>query len=456
MSRRVNLALALVVVFAAVGVATEQACDKAAPTEPGAVADAGPSTSDATVDRAWPSDIQVYDVGTVPDAPDGWIIPESIPAKCQIVMSPDQAHMNPPPVWTPCGDGCVEFSKISTDEFTGLRAFLGVSRNGTRYLAFTNWYGPDQPWEIQIIDLGRNAVLLDAMSLRGLRVCSVHVPALTADVALLEIYYELQSPTINRFVMYVSQPIGAPLRRISDQTGSMIPGWWTASSDLWAYSYGLDLNIAWNRLDFSTSMNTAWTSPDLSYVQRMVAVGPTILFDVVGNYLERIYAWDVAGGSRELVGPDATAAGGGCCMATDGTDLAWYQASGLLDGGMFSDVRLMVSPFATTRDQLKPRPLHRSRQPTFAQETQMGGGYLLTVENYYTSYLTVTRLADGAFVTLSAKPGYKWGQPLYIDAEELAVVQYPATGPDAWTKPTSIIRQSLAALGPFLPVDAGQ
>lgn len=73
---------------------------------------------------------------------------------------------------------------------------------------------------------------------------------------------------------------------------------------------------------------------------------------------------------------------------------------------------------------------------------------------------TLTRLSDGAYWILTAPPGYTLGSTLYVDAEELAVME--GSGTDVFVdagqvagESWSILRRSIASLGPPTLPDAG-
>src|SRR6266496_4272727 len=96
---------------------SEGACASHAPDEPMGTAGAGgsgnprDSGSDSGKGGLQAGDARDASVCSTPDtllpsvAPAGWSWAPCIPETCNIVVSPDPAHANPPPDWTSCGSG---------------------------------------------------------------------------------------------------------------------------------------------------------------------------------------------------------------------------------------------------------------------------------------------------------------------------------------------------------------
>jgi hypothetical protein len=216
-------------------------------------------------------------------------------------------------------------------------------------------------------------------------------------------------------------------------------------------------------------MKVGWESPDGRFLVGMNAVGSTILFSafhVPGPY--ELFAWDPVGGTRTLLALPSVMDGGAGALYTDGIDLVWLHGTGFIpDTQTFQQMRMMTAPYTTQSAALKPRDLRASFQNLLIDaRATVGGGYALYVETEWLGpgsnkhYHTLTRLSDGAYWVLAPRPGFRWSLPLYVDAEEFALVEdalkdvFVDAGlqsGESWT----IVRRTIASLGPPILPDAG-
>jgi hypothetical protein len=211
----------------------------------------------------------------------------------------------------------------------------------------------------------------------------------------------------------------------------------------------------------ANELEIGWTSPDRRAINSISGSGDalfftTLLFDV--SY--EAYVWDPRRGAQKLIGFSTAAEGGACCVETNGADLVWLQGSGAYDASVetFETVDLMTAPFATSAAELEPRRL-RTLEHDFLVGAWIvvGGGYALMMEQkqgmQFPVQHTLTRLSDGAYWVIPLRPQFVWGEPLYVDAEELALVLN--AGPEVWLREGlqsgesyTIVRLSIDSLGP--------
>jgi hypothetical protein len=426
--------------------------------------DAGQDTSAILADAGDAGD-QQCSIGSVPAlSPAGWVQPSCVPSSCRIAIAPDQTNTNAPPAWTSCGSGCLVYRTPGADAYTGMRDVLGASRDGVKYIAFANAQGPQKPVDIQIVRLPDNVVTFNATLPDGFRDCSLYVQALDGAQALIDIFY-MAGPTadqVHRYLTYVLPAGQAVPRIVHDRQDKSINGAWCISNRLWAASFAYDTIFFWQGLGYSTTLNPGWTSPDGRVLFGMTAVESFVFFStLMPGRLYDVDVWDPIGGARRLAGSDAADQGGACCVATDGNQMAWFQGSSWQPdaGNVFGEVWLTTSPFATDAPALKPRQLRKAQKDSLdGGSLIIGGGYALSVESRRgsaTGSAILTRLADGAFVTVPPLgDGSVWGQPVYVDAEEIAMFAYP---PSATAGPSgrSIVRLSVQNLGALRPADSG-
>jgi hypothetical protein len=197
----------------------------------------------------------------------------------------------------------------------------------------------------------------------------------------------------------------------------------------------------------------------------MAAHGTDVFFSLehIGAGPYEVMGWDPVEGARKLLEYPVTEDGGACCLYTDGVDMVWLHGYGTFDPETFtySDMELMASPYATDASQFVPRRLRRSSvDKLIGTRGMVGGGYALHEEHRSASEerIVLTRLSDGAYWVLEPRPDHVFGQPLYVDAEEFAIVETPAPAVvhDAGLsvlEAYSIARYEIGSLGPPLPPD---
>ena len=399
-------------------------------------------------------------------APEGWIPLPGVPASCEIVIAPDSSRAHPPPTWGTCGAGCLQFQVPNPDTWSGLKLAVGAARGGTRYIGFQNDLPGSDRVEFEIVRTNDNVVTFDALALSWVHRCAFDLDALTPDNVLLDAYSTVaDGGQAHRFFRFVMSPGESIPHLVFDQTTSTVQQRYAVSGALWAASYGANRAMQWHDLTFATAPNIGWQSPDGREMLALQAVGSTILASTA--LVHRSYStllWNPSDGPASLVEYASIDQGGACCTGADGTNMVWLEGAGwqrpdadVID--MFAEVWLMASPSVTRPADLRPRKLRRAFTDFLEGEPiVVGGGYALTTEGRMTdptNRLVLTRLTDGAFVSISAPSGFLWLSALYVDDTELAAFQKPATGSDYFAKPLSIVRQTIASLGPFQPSDAG-
>ena len=333
--------------------------------------------------------------------------------------------------------------------------------------------GPDVvlgggPLEMQTVRLPENAVTFNALLPEGFSAsCYLSLRALSADTILLDMMIGLNDSETDsqKLTMFMSPDEAMPQIALEhSHYGSPLEA--VVTKDLWALTYGRK-TILWHGPEPANEMLQAWQSPDGRLAYSLGAAGSTVFFSTEravshdgGIAFEyETLAWDPTEGARVLLSfPDepATAA---CCVRSDGVDMVWLQASGYdAANHTFSHVELMASPFATHADELQPRTLWTAYQDNLIGATGVvGGGYALYweskkgIEKAYRH--TLTRLSDGAYWIIEPRPGFLWSTPLYVDTEELALLEGAAKEVflDAGLhsgEGYTIVRYSIASLGP--------
>ncbi len=405
------------------------------------------------------------DVGIPEGAPPGWVPLAPVAPTCRIVLSPDPAHANPAPTWTSCGEGCTQFEVPNPDTWTGIKHAFGASRDGVRYIAFDNYSGATDQVESKIIRLPDNTVVFDGILFGQKNGCTFVVDAMSSEAVLLEGFYQAGSNGLavhlSRFAM---KPGESMPHLVFDADIMTVDELSTVSTDLWAVAYAGGRAMQWHDLSFATEASPGWSTPDGRVITGMQAMGSTIFFNTVA--IGRFYGtslWNPTDGVKPLVEYPSIDQGGACCVHTDGTDMIWFEGSGWKKelGDPFTEVWATTSPFVTAPAALQPRKLHRAYQNYLTGGAGVvGSGLALTQEGQIGSAdirLVLTRLSDGAVLAIPALPsGYIWGKPLYVDQTEFAVWVMSAGGPDHFTRPMSIRRQTIAALGPFQQADASR
>jgi hypothetical protein len=467
------------------GVASEGACggqplhgageaggDAGLPSDAATDSITRPDAADAAdAAEAGGQDCPLVPAGDVPRVPAGWVHAPCAAPSCDIFFAPDLAHTNPASAWASCGSGCL---KMVTDWSANTSVWfgaLGAAKDGVRWITYERDLGPpyssygSDPLEVQVVRLPDNVVTLDAIMTDGLGgACSQIVQAFSNDALLIELYSLPSANASTQTRLVYASPPSQTLPSLSfTHRDTLFMQTAAVSSQLWAASYAYFLTLEWHAEARADQMNSLWMSTNGAQVQQggVVASGSTLFYALQAwGQSYGVLAWDSIGGSRPLVTFPSIAQGGASGPQTDGEQLVWLQASGWRppDAGSydtFDQVWLYTSPFATTASALAPRAVRRTANDSLlASGYVIGGGYVFGSEivvETKTIVWTLTRLSDGASWTLSPPAGFpSIGQALYVDAEELA---YVAIGPNNLNN--TIVRQTLAALGPPLLADAG-
>lgn len=398
------------------------------------------------------------DVPLPPGVPDGWVRMPSAPCECDVYMAPDPAHTRPVS-WTSCGTGCLELVvDWSDDDAYRVLAQAGAAGGGYRYLGYTRYLGAKGQREVQIVRLPDNVVLFDAVYRSDAGPWVIGPRRLSPFGHLLELM-GTDGPG-HHSVMYFVPPDGSGLSVMLNTVVSWGAYEVSVSSDLWAMSYLGAMAWDWHERAFNNEMSPGWSSPDGRSMFNLEAVGSNVFFSTwAGDRLSHIEAWDQATGSAPLVSFPSKDIGGACCLETDGQTMVWFQASGYQGEERFDEVVLNKAPLATTAAELQPtlvRPAYQNHVLTGGGV--VGGGYALHVESPLGAPIEehraiLTRLADGHYWLISPRPGRLLSMPMYVDGEELALVESNPNGYHAtnWT----IVRLTIASLGDSLPPGSG-
>jgi hypothetical protein len=454
-----------------------EGCSNHAPDEQAQVGTDGGADRDAKIDRVPPPEAggaadggscEGTSIPPPPGTPNGWTRAPCIPSSCQVVIAPDAAHAHPGPSWTSCGKGCLQvLATTSINPWHGIRNVLGAAKDGARYLSLTIEDGSHKP-ETQIVRVSDNTVIFDAVMLGGNENCSAYVNALSPERALFEIFYQLGTSSSDRELFYSVDLHDASPRLSFSQTSAAGFERLTVSSHLWAATPGFNRSLLWHPFAYSESLDTAWQSPDGRVITHLASSESTVflsteLFETSSGY--ELLAWDAVEGPRPLAGSGSVTSGdSACCALTDGKMLTWLRGSSAgwqPDRAEFTDVVLMASPLATHAVELRPRKLRSAYQNNLGGvEGAIGGGYVLIAESRrwpghpVVTKLVLTRISDGAFIILPDAPGLRWRLPFYVDETEFAVLQGAVPDGSGEGKLDSIVRQTIADLGPFHPADA--
>lgn len=331
-------------------------------------------------------------------------------------------------------------------------------------MAYTRHLGGQPlPYEIQIVRLPANEVIFDALLPDFGASCRLYVDALAAPVALLHLSLNTSDSWIHRRIAMTLSTEAADLDIILDRTDDLIAQENSVTSELWTGRYN-NTDFRWHTLEPSNDMPVAWQAPAGTVLYDVRAAASSVFFstETNGRYYD-VMVWDAAAGSRMLIEKPNDAPGGACCLATDGTDMVWLEGSGYQSATQsYSDVTLVHSPFATSPQDLDPRELRAAVQHfLLGTWAVVGGGYALHVESGRPDdeerHATLTRLGDGAYWEIVPRAGFAWGHPLYVDAQEFALVE--GAGPevtlDASLTPGesyTVLRYSIDSLGaPKIP-----
>lgn len=396
--------------------------------------------------------------------PKGWVQPPCTPSHCPLVMAPDLSLTGPPLEWVDCGPGCLEYGKEPANSDIGIYAEVKARiRDGKRYLAYSRSLrrepggpGTHMVGE-QILRLPDNTVTFDMLWLKGLNNdgCTFYVEALGSDKALMMANLPTDDFKKNHRLIFTTPLDGGPLTPVLERKDEQPSGIWATSSSLWTVSFGY-ASFEWHDMSPRSELRRAWTSPDGSSLSdNMRIVGSNVFFSTIKSGLfYQVLTFNPDEGISLLAGPEEMTDGHGACwLDTDGKDMAWRESKGWdPDKEKFAGQYLMISKFATSTSELRPRVLRANAQSC---QGTVGGGYVLTLEgglSHLKRHMFLTRIEDGAFWEIEPPDGFSWGKALYVDEEELGALKYRVDGDQL--KNYSIVRQSIAALGPPRPVSS--
>ncbi len=388
--------------------------------------------------------------------PNGWVRPPGSPCECEIYMSPDAEHMRAPSPWVGCGDGCFELVRDwSNDTSYTFGGVHGVSQSTSRRIAYKRYLTPTGPYELQIVRLPENIVVFDAWQRAELGPWFVDTLALSRDRALTQVWKSTDNTAKHWNLLYALDPSPAAMKAslVYDEVVSYLELETAASADLWAISFQPPHAWKWHGSAPSNQLQPGYSTP--GYVGGLEASGPNLFFDTHTS-VDDIMVFDPVGGNRKLVTFASAQVGGACGLRTDGKDMAWYQG-GPISGKTYSSVDLVAAPFATFAADIVPHVVRPAYQ-NFLDGCGglLGGGYHLSREVHDSGAnqrVVLTRLSDGNYWILAPRPGRNWAELLYVDAEELAIVE-TLTGKFThgdWT----IVRRTIASLGPPRPPGSG-
>ncbi len=470
---RLGLALSLGSVLSLALVACGQSGCKGSGSGPGAAAaDAGAETGGGAghpeagaggSDAGCPDPTQ----GIPDDIPDGWLRAPCVPADCDIYYAPELSLTRPASPWADCGEGCLELVADWGAPNDRIGVTRGASSGATRYIGYLRVL--PNGWEYQILRLPENEVVFDALSPRsgdlGHYTCLLTLRALSTTTAVFRALTGLQDsdPTSSE-VLWSVAPGDPRLRLLAEHSNYTTPLEAVAGDGLWLATFGRK-SIYWQDMTPSDEMLLAWKSPDSRLAYALSATGTTAFFSANrGHSSYESYAWDQDGGARTLLPFPEAELGGACCVASDGTDMVWLQGSGVFDAGAgtYERVDVMASPHATQAADVEPRWLRQGYADNVnGFRTVVGGGYALHEETRKADgsavrQHTLTRLSDGAYWVIEPRPGFIWGKPLYVDAEEFALVE--GAGPEVFIDAGlhagysyTIVRYRIDSLGPPTP-----
>ncbi len=387
--------------------------------------------------------------------PDGWHRAPGTPCDCSIYLSPDPAHMKAPSPWQPCGDGCLElvrdWSKDDSYTFVGAH---GVAGGGLRYIGYLRYLKPGGPNEIQLVRFPGNQVIFDAYQASDAAFSwNIDVLAMSESRQLLQVWKsKLDNSGLDAWIYLLQSGNAIPELSFVGFLKSMYLEAAT-SSDMWALSAQPPHSWQWHSSVPGNQLQPGYSSP--GYVRGLAASGSSLFFDAHTS-VDDIMVFDPVGGNRKLITFASAQVGGACGLRTDGKDMAWYQG-GPINGNAYTSVNLMAAPFATSTPDLKPQVLRPAFQNVLsACGGTIGGGYHLGKElqsggAYYP--MVLTRLSDGYYWVIPPRPSRAWAEVLYVDDEELAIVEVLVGKPinGAWT----IVRRTIAPLGPPRPPGSG-
>ena len=391
-----------------------------------------------------------------PGVPDSWVRTPGAPCESDVYMAPEPEQASSAPAWTGCGVGCQEMViDWSDDDRFRILGQVGAAGDGHRYLGFTRYLSAKGPYEVQLVRVTDNLVILDAIYQSKGGPWLIRPRAASPDGHIVELTGSTADPAQHQSVTYLVPAGGGPPELMLNE---VVP--WgmlevTVSSELWAVAYQGGLAWGWHERSFSNEMNPGWSSPDGRLMLGIQAVGGNVFFNTLGP--RHIEVWTAADGARALVDfPSSNE--GACCFTTDGKDMVWLQGTGAQGDHTYAQVQVMRSPFATTAAALEPTVMRPAFTNGLFGVGEVGGGYAAHLESKIGApgedgRIIITRLSDGHYWVLAPPRGLTWHIPLYVDDEEVAIV---VNNPDGYHATNwNIQRRSIAALGDPLPPGSG-
>ncbi len=348
-----------------------------------------------------------------------------------------------------------DWTTDTTYTFTGVHG--AAQTGGHRLIAYKRDLAPAGPYELQVVRLPENVVIFDGLQQKQTGPWLLDTLALSPKRELLQVWSTLgeQGPKHRSLVYALTEDGPSTLQLTYDATVSYTEYEAAVSTELWAMSFQPPYSWAWHGPFGGNDLQAGYTVNG-GAVFGLLAVDANVFFSVwLGSKASDIMVFDPVGGNRKLVSFPSKIVGGACCLVTDGKDMTWLQGSDLVSEDTYATMNVMASPFATSAADLKPHVL----RPAFQKDVAggggvIGGGYALYSEAAKGQGRRIlTRLSDGYYWVIAPRPGRDWAESLYVDAEELALVEVLVGKFVAgdWT----IVRRTIASLGPPRPPGSG-
>jgi hypothetical protein len=383
---------------------------------------------------------------------------------CPLFLTTDPNLARPASPWADCGPGCLELVHDWGDPAHRLFSEIGASQAGERYIGYTRSFGPDLlgpfGYEIQLVRLADNAVVFDALTPGGGGPCHMQIDDVDGTRAVYRLQDHVTEPNTDHRVVFTANH-GAELVVLENVVEPGLPLETVLGGATRSFTYsrktilrqslgGGEIASVWES-DGPYAFGL-FAHQDALFFSAQIPTGPSALFETL--------VWSPSAGAEPLLPAPAASGGGNCCVKTDGSDMVWLAGTGWQAGSdTFSEVMLMHSPYGTSAAGLQPtalRPMLTDK--VTGGKSVVGGGYALIYERLKAqpsdeANFVLTRLSDGAHWIVPPRPGFHWGTPLYVDAEELALSETPsaetiqAEGLHTGYVYT-IVRLQLASLGP--------
>ena len=294
-----------------------------------------------------------------------------------------------PLAWRTCGPGCRELAVDGARRFFG--AVGGRAQDGRPWLGLVRDHGAVH--ELVLYRLPDAAPVFAARMTRGFAGCLVRLRAIGPDGGLVET--SLRDAGGRRRLISV-EPRG---RLVGDERAERPP---------------LETAFDGRRVQTTTRTSieidgaTVWRAAAGELVSELVAHHGAVAFTSVTDGRSMLKLW------RGRSGPPVVIASHAGAPVSDGRDLVYFAGGALI---------------ATRWSTFAPRRLRAAHQDYVdAGRGAVGDGFALHVERRRAepeATLILTRLADGRAWTIPRRPDARWGSPLWVDGDELAVVLEP-------------------------------